>query len=276
MNMRESTEPIVLAGLMPHAPILIPAVAGGREAEVAASVESMRQLSRRTLAFQPRRLVLVSPHSPRRPGAFGIWEPSQLKGTLRQFGCPQVGLSLPNDAEMTAAIRKEADRSGLVTWPIQERTLDHGAMVPLYFLVEAGWQGLTTILSLNYPGEGGIELLGQCIRQASVTLGTPCAVMASGDMSHRLQRGAPAGYHPEGKRFDDTFVDLLRRGRYADLKQLDPEWLDMAAEDVVDSTRVALASVDYASQHHEVLSYEGPFGVGYCVALLFESGGQHA
>lgn len=274
--MKLPTAPIVMAGLMPHAPILIPVVAGGRESEVAASIRSMRQLSRSILSLHPQRMILVSPHSPRRSGAFGIWETPRLQGALDQFGCPHVAVSLPNDPEMVEAIGRQADQSGLVTWSIRERTLDHGAIVPLYFLVEAGWQGPTTILSLNYPGEGDLDLWGQSIRRAVLALGASCAVLASGDMSHCLQHGAPAGYHPQGKRFDETFVKLLRGGRYEDVKELDSQLLDSAAEDVVDSTRVVLASVDYANQHHEVLSYEGPFGVGYCVALLHQPGGQDA
>ena len=91
-------------------------------------------------------------------------------------------------------------------------------------------------------------------------------------MSHRLTRTAPAGYDPDAHRFDEAFVGLLRDGAFAGIRQLDPALQKKAGEDAVDSTRVVLAAAGYRTAgHHEVLSYEGPFGVGYAVAILFES-----
>ena len=46
----------------------------------------------------------------------------------------------------------------------------------------------------------------------------------------------------------------------------------MAAEDVVDSTRIACASVGMKSDGAKFMSYEGPFGVGYSIAVLFDRG----
>jgi aromatic ring-opening dioxygenase LigB subunit len=256
---------------MPHAPVLIPAVGGGRETEAESSVTALRNLSRRVLALTPRRMALISPHSPRRPGAFGIWETQRLSGSLDQFGCPRVAIDLPNDPDLIAAVKTEAASRSVPLWEIRSRALDHGAIVPLYFLVEAGWSGPTMVLSLNYPGEGNLEELGQSLAAAAERVGGPMVVVASGDMSHRLRPGAPAGYDPKGKKFDETFVRLLRSAQYGELSRIDPELQEQAAEDVVDSTLVALAAVGHCHAHHEVLSYEGPFGVGYCVAVLYQA-----
>ena len=64
--------PIAFAGLMPHAPILVPDVGRERLAEVSATVRAMTTVSRRAIASQPDTIVLISPHSPRQSGAFGV------------------------------------------------------------------------------------------------------------------------------------------------------------------------------------------------------------
>jgi AmmeMemoRadiSam system protein A len=126
-------------------------------------------------------------------------------------------------------------------------------------------------LSLNYPGEGGLEELGRTISGSAGHVGQKVAFLASGDMSHRLRPGAPAGYHPAAEGFDRQFMEWIRAGSYQSLSQCDPDLQDLAAEDVVDSTRVAAAAVEWKADGHEVLSYEGPFGVGYGVAVLYDS-----
>ncbi len=264
-------ERIEFAGLMPHAPILVPGVGGENLAHVRGTAHSMGIVANHALATNPDTVVVISPHSPRHQGSFGLWYTPRLRGSLGQFGSPKDQVDLPLDRGFTDRLEREAGRLGLRTWRIVHEPMDHGALVPLCYLTSAGWKGPTVIVGLNYPGEGGVDELGQAIAATARELGRRTAVIASGDMSHRLIPTAPAGYDPEARRFDDTFISLLRKGAFGELRQIDPALQERAAEDVVDSTRVALAASGYrAVGHHEVLSYEGPFGVGYGVAILFE------
>ena len=263
-------DPIVFAGLMPHAPVLVPGVGGDRLAEVAATVRAMATVARHAVATQPETLVLVSPHSPRRPGAFGLWRTPQLRGSLERFGSPEDRVDLPLDRAFADQLETEAARRGLRTWHIADKWLDHGAIVPLCYLVAAGWKGPTVILSLNYPGEGGLDELGQAIAAVAQERSRRTAIIASGDMSHRLTPAAPNGFHPDGRRFDEALIALLRQGAYREIARIDSELEESAAEDAADSTRIAVTAAGYRTEGHEVLSYEGPFGVGYGVAVLFE------
>lgn len=257
--------------LMPHAPVLIPEVGGGREREAAATVEAMWEAARMVVASHPQAVLVISPHSPRRPGHFGFWTGATLVGDMSRFGCPEVTLELPNATALASAIAERFHETGLATWWVPAQPLDHGAFVPLYFLTRSGWAGPTVVMSLNHPGEGGWRKAGQGIQRAAQVLGIRLAVVASGDMSHRLRPGAPAGYEPRAARFDQEFVRILRAGRYEALTQLDPTLQELAAEDVVDSTLIGAHAAGLADTDHRVLSYEGPFGVGYCVARLFHA-----
>ena len=267
--------PIIFAGLMPHAPILVPGVGRERLAEAAATAAAMKTVAEHAVAARPDTMVLVSPHSPRRPGAFGLWQTPRIRGSLGGFGSPGDRVDLPLDQAFVDRLAREAARRGLRTWGITHEPLDHGALVPLCYLGAAGWSGPTVIVSLNYPGEGGLEELGRAIVATAQALPRRIAVIASGDMSHRLTRSAPGGYNPEAHRFDETFIALLREGAFHQLPRIDAVLQEDAGEDVTDSTVVAAAAADYRTEGHRVLSYENPFGVGYGVAILFEprSGG---
>jgi MEMO1 family protein len=260
-----SKGPITIAALMPHPPILIPAVGRDRLADVQTSLGAMRELSRAVVATQPDSVVVISPHSPRAPFAFGVWTCAELRGSFAPFNAPDATVSLPTDREFVEALA----RTGIHLNSITGGALDHGAMVPLWFLAEAGWRGPTVVLSLNHPGAGGIHDLGRAIAAAAKALGRKIALIASGDMSHRLIPGAPAGFEPTAKEFDARFVSLLREHAYRDIERINPVLQARAAEDVVDSTAVAMAATEWRAEGGRVLSYEGPFGVGYTVAVLY-------
>ena len=260
---------IVGAVLMPHAPILVPNVGrhGGRAA--AASWQAMCAAAAAVMKLAPETVIVISPHSPRRPGAFGLWAGDRLGDSFAQFNAPHTQVDLPNDQRLIKAIVAAAPSVGVDTWLIQDPRLDHGALVPLWFLAQAGWAGPTVVVSLNYPDEGGLTNMGQAIRSAANTLHRRVAIVASGDMSHCLAPDAPGGFHPDAHLFDQTFIRLIRSGAYQDLGNINAELWEHAAEDAVDSTVVATAAADGNANGHNVLSYEAPFGVGYGVAILF-------
>lgn len=244
--------PTCFSALMCHAPIVIPEVAGGDAPLCTATTTAMREVARRAVASRPDRLVLISPHSPRRRHGWGAWA-GRHRGDLRQFRAPQLQIELPDSPEVAAAITAE---------PVGGTPLDHGAMVPLHFLWQAGWRGPTAILALPWDGEGG-----EAVGRALAALPGRTAVIASGDMSHRLKPGAPSGYHPRAAEFDRNFVAGLRAMRWDEALAAEPR--ELAAEDVVASTRVALAATD-GPRNAAVLSYEGPWGVGYTEAIFYE------
>jgi AmmeMemoRadiSam system protein A len=229
----------------------------------------MRQAAEWLMGTRPEALVLISPHSPRHPRAFGVWAGKELHGSFAQFHAPDAQVSLPNDTPLADAIVAGARVRGLETRMIEDQPLDHGALAPLWFLAQAGWAGPTVILGLNYPEGHGLVELGAAIATAAGASHRRIAVVASGDMSHCLTPEAPCGFHPQAKQFDETFIRLLREGAYHEIEKINPGLRDQAAEDAVDSTLVAAAAAGWRSTGHKVLNYEGPFGVGYGVAILF-------
>jgi aromatic ring-opening dioxygenase LigB subunit len=262
------TAAVVCAVLMPHAPILVPEVGGERGGAAQASCQAMREAAACVMSFRPETLVLISPHSPRQrePSASGPGNVSRARLpslTLRR------AVSLPNDTPVGPSHRhrgQDARSGNLDDSRPNSRSRRAGAAL---VSGRGGWAGPTIVLSLNYPEDGGLSELGEAIAAAAHAFHRRIAIVASGDMSHRLTPNAPCGFHPQAHQFDETFIRLIRDGDYHEIGNIDPELRELAAEDAVDSTLVAAAAVDWKTTGHKVLNYEGPFGVGYGVAILF-------
>jgi len=260
---------VVCAVLMPHAPILVPGVGGERGTAAAASRRAMRAAAACVTGHRPETVVLISPHSPRQPQLFGLWDGEALAGSFAPFNAPKTVVGLPLDHLLSRTIAAECHTRNLGVWTIVDGLLDHGALVPLWFLAEAGWSGPAVIVSLTDAGADRLTALGAAIAAAAHQLSRRIAVIASGDMSHRLCPGAPCGFDPRAREFDETFIHRLRAGDGRALTEIPAELRALAAEDAVDSTLIAAAAAAWRTTGHEVLSYEAPFGVGYGVAILF-------
>ncbi|MCB9677790.1 MAG: hypothetical protein H6737_21990 [Alphaproteobacteria bacterium] len=245
------------AVLMCHAPIVIPAISGPRGQDCAQTTAAMRRTAEAVVGTRPSVVVVLSPHAPRDRRSWAIYGGGRVSGSFAPFGRPDVALGLPNAAP---AVREALRGVSLVEIPAQP--LDHGALVPLWFLHEAGWRGPTAVLGVPWTNTDGPEIGRLLGRQPD------WAVVASGDMSHRLIPGAPSGYDPEAHRFDEGFVQALRDGRLADAVQPQPALRDRAAEDVIDTTAVLVGALGPSLGFDPVLAYEGPFGVGYCEAVF--------
>ncbi|MGD2064614.1 MAG: AmmeMemoRadiSam system protein A, partial [Nitrospirota bacterium] len=62
----------IAAGLLPHAPIIVPAVAGSRAGDVADTTSAARLLAAELLAAGPDTVVVTAPHGLRHPTDFTV------------------------------------------------------------------------------------------------------------------------------------------------------------------------------------------------------------
>ncbi len=264
-------ETAILGIVAPHPPIMVQAVGGNRTHVTSASIEAMREAAVLLERFAPETLVVMSPHAPGFADAITVDTAPNLLGSLADFGAPDARIEASSDVELAEEILHSLGDAGVsaVRRPADARlnpgVLDHGVIVPLSFLdPDSHWP--LVVLSLSGLSLQAHRQAGAAIASAAANLGRRIAFVASGDLSHRLTREAPAGYAPRGSDFDDAVVDAFRASDLSVLTSIDPALIEEAGECGLRSF-VALSGVLPVATSR-VLAYEGPWGVGYLTAVV--------
>lgn len=256
----------ILAGFMvPHPPLIIPAVGKGEERAIQNTIDAYRKTAQEIAALRPETIVLLSPHQTMYADYFHISPGRSAQGDFGQFRAAQIRMEVSYDTEFVKNLGGLAGAQGLHAGTLGERDkkLDHGTMVPLYFVNQ-----FYTEYRLVRIGLSGFPLvahyrLGQCIRQVAEMLDRRAVIIASGDLSHRLKEDGPYGYQKEGPEYDARIMDVMGRGAFGELFQFQEDFCEKAAECGHRSFTVMAGAFDRTAVDTERLSYEGPFGVGY-------------
>lgn len=269
------------AYLVPHPPVIVPAVGGGREEALSDTARGMAAVAERIAQGGYDPLVYVTPHGPAFLNGLALWDVDCLSGSLRAFGAGETAFTKEIHRELTAAIAAELSRRNLGCVLLDEKTarryrvrpeLDHGVLVPMTFI-----DAVHPRYRMVHLSAGGLPPLdhyraGMAVAAAARSLQLRCAVVMSGDMSHCLREDGPYGYDPRGPRFDKAVDDALRAGDLKALLTLPPSLTEPAAECGYRPLQVGLGALDGLRVRPSLLSSEGPFGVGYKTALLETEG----
>lgn len=265
---------VKIACLLPHPPILIPEIGGKEINRIQATVAAMKALSEEVARTKPQTCVFISPHGLAFADAFAIKMRPSLSGSMSRFGASELSFSVQNDIELADKILDQAKQLDIPLCEFDEElvntgytdTLDHGILIPLYYL---GGMCHSKVISLSISDLSYFKhyLLGLAVQKAADGLGRDIAFMASGDLSHRLTPDAPGGYNEKGKDFDQSIKSIFQEGSFEDFFAIDKSLINAAGECGLRSLFVLGGTLNGYDVSTKVLSYEGPFGVGYMVAL---------
>jgi AmmeMemoRadiSam system protein B len=146
---------------------------------------------------------------------------------------------------------------------------EHGYEVPLHYLAKHLDPGIELekilVTHASYPYYFD---LGQKYSDLIASSTQRIAVIASGDLSHVLKADGPYGYHPAGPGLDAIIVKAIKEKDVNQLLKIDREILEHGAECGLRSILFLFGVFAGKNYSTEVLSYEGPFGVGYMVATF--------
>ena len=262
--------PIVAAFAVPHPPLALPGVGRGQERQIASTLDAYRRVAKRIAELKPDVLIISSPHATSYYDYIHISPGTRGKGDFGAYGDPTDRIEVPYDTQLVSAISKEAARVRVPAGTAGERVkeLDHGVMVPLYFIQMAG-----TTVPIVRIGISGLSALdhyrfGQCVARAVDSLGRRAVYIASGDLSHKLKKNGPYGFSAAGPAFDREICKILAAGDFGAMLQMDSTMCENAAECGLRSFQMMAGSLDGKFVRSELLSHEGPFGVGYGVAAF--------
>ena len=265
---------LVFSAIAPHPPIMVPEVGRESIAGVVDSIDAMAELTRRLIDSGAESVVMISPHAPLEVDSFVAYEGPEVYGDFANFHAPETTFSLRVDEELLGAIKTAAASQNYCVSALREHDLDHGTAVPLYFLLQNGWEGRVVTLGYSFLSNEDHVRFGSCIKNAVDQVGRRVAFIASGDLSHRLKPHAPAGYNPNAHVFDEQVVDALRSNVPQRIVDIDHNLRRLAGECGYRSMLVAIGASSDLPLSCEVLNYEAPFGVGYLVAQLTHQAGR--
>lgn len=265
---------ILSAYIMPHPPLAVPAVGRGQERKVKSTIDAFEKAAKEIGELKPDTIVVITPHSiiysdymHISPGSFG-------EGDFSMFGDRSVKISHDYDSELVDLIGKMAYENQLAAGTLGERDkkLDHGTLVPLFFidkylkdykLVRMGVSGLSSLDHYAF---------GKLITEAAEALDRKIVIIGSGDLSHRLLEEGPYSYAPEGPIFDEKVTKAMASGDFLEFFSFTDEDCEAAGECGLRSFLVMAGALDGLAVRAELLSYEGPYGVGYAVASFHPKG----
>ena len=268
--------PIAAAYMVPHPPMIVPEVGRGSEKQIEKTIAAYRAVAAEIAEIRPETIIVTRPHAVLYADYFHISPGEHASGDFGSFRAPGVKFRKEYDTELVSAVCALAKGKDFPAGTLGERDrhLDHGTMVPLYFVDQ-----VYTDYRLVRIGLSGLPLpdhyaLGQMIRQAVEQTGRKTVLIASGDLSHKLQDYGPYGFAKEGPEYDARIMDAAGRAAFGEMLEFDESFCDKAAECGHRSFVIMAGALDGLDVEAKVYSHEDVTGVGYGICS-FHPGGEN-
>lgn len=268
--------------LMPHPPLIIPEVGKGQEKKIQKTIDSCNSIGEEIGEAEIDTIIVITPHGTVFGDAVSIMEVDRLKGDFGKFGAKKVSFDIKINTRLTSEIVNQAEKAGIAVVALNKDNarayeisleLDHGAAVPLYFVKNLNnFEVVHITYGMLSPAE--LYSFGVAIDRACRNMGAKSVIIASGDLSHRLTKDGPYPYSSYGEKFDFRLLELLKQGDFKSLFSMDRTMISEAGECGLRSIYILAGTLDGKTAKADVLSYEGPFGVGYGVARFEVSEGE--
>ncbi len=271
---------IVAAFMVPHPPMIVPEVGRGSENQVEKTIKAYEKVADEIATLKPETIIISSPHSVMYSDYFHISPGAGACGSFADFGAPQVRFDVDYDEELVELLSARAEASHFPAGTLGEKRpeLDHGTMVPLWFITKK-YQNFKLVRT----GLSGYDLLkhyefGMMIKDAVESLGRRVVYVASGDLSHKLQDYGPYGFAEEGPVYDKRIMEVCSGGRFGELFDFDESFCEKAAECGHKSFVIMAGALDGRAVEATQYSHEDVTGVGYGICSFVPAGedaGRH-
>ena len=258
--------------LLPHPPIIIPEVGGRRREEAAKTISAFEKITEEFVEEDVDLIISVSPHGEIDWNQITLDRAEILEGDLGKFNAGNVRFKLKGASQLAEKVINSFDEKNKYDVKgIYSGNLDHGLMVPAYYLENAGLAMDIPWLKLNIAFWQPEKLyeFGKIVMEEALENYNNPKVLISGDLSHKINHDSPAGYSPQGIKFDERLVNDLKTGNLSSLLNYDDSFLEAAGECGYRPLMVGFGLLDGRWNEIKVKSYEAPYGVGYGVAGFY-------
>lgn len=257
------------AFMVPHPPMIVKEIGKGSEQQVIKTIEAYCEIAKEIEKLQPETIIISSPHAPLYSNGFYLSTNPVEKSSFKKFGVENIFFKEEIDEELVDEIEKLANKECLLTKKVSNNELDHGTMVPLYFIRQKFEKSKIIVIGL-----AGLPLIehykmGMVIKKAIDNLNRNVVYIASGDLSHKLQEYGPYGFIEEGPVYDKKIMDVCRNARFNELLEFSNSFLDKAAECGHRSFTIMAGTMDKLNVEAKEYSHEDITGVGYGICSFY-------
>jgi aromatic ring-opening dioxygenase LigB subunit len=272
---------LVFACIAPHGDLAIPEACPPGQASLAGATQrGMAELARRFEAAAPDVVVLVTPHGIHVEGHFAVVVSGRVAGALDD--ARSVALALDVDRELALHVLETLRVSGIPATAVSfggnmpegaVMPLDWGSLIPLWYLGGRREPPVRVVIVAPARDRSVDEHVaaGAAIAGVAAGSGRRVAFVASADQAHTHASDGPYGFDPAARPHDELVVSLLRQGRFAAIRDLDPAMVADAKPDAWWQELMLLGAIGEAWTS-EVLSYEAPTYYGMLCAAFERRG----
>ncbi|HNX10844.1 MAG TPA: class III extradiol dioxygenase subunit B-like domain-containing protein [bacterium] len=257
------------AFIVPHSPILIPAIGKANIALLQKTAQSYAKLAEKIISLEPELIVIISPHSQSDTENFTINISPKMMINFEEFG----DFATKNEANGDIALAhelKEALRSDYEIKLTTQERLDYGSAIPYHLLTENYKKVKVLPLAPSTLDIANHYEFGKKLGDFLINRPEKILIIASADLSHRLKRRSIYGYSPKGAKFDNKLIEYLSNPENAaeNILKMDANLVKEAMSCGLKSIILSLGIISRLEYQPQVLSYQGDLGIGY-LALDF-------
>lgn len=258
---------IVFSAIVPHSPVLIPSVGKENLKRIESTKKAFKKIEEDLYSSKVETIIIISPHGTIQQDAFSMNLAPNFSINFEEFGDFTSKLEITGNVGLAHKIKEGLETSAPLQL-INEGKLDHGSSIPLYLLTQN--MPNVKVIPIYYSG---LDLeshfsFGKLLKQELMSSKERIAVIASGDLSHKLSKDSPAGYSSKGKKFDKKLIEYLSKHKTKEIINLKHESIVEVGECGLKSIVILLGILNDINYEPQILSYESPFGVGYLTMNL--------
>ncbi len=263
--------PQVLRALLPHSPLLINEIGKENKEALKTTENAYNKIIADLKEKDVETIIIISQHGNILKTSFSLAMAPEFNINFDQFGCFKKREKLKIDIVLADKLLEFMAND----FPFESRpmpNLDHGSAIPLSLLTEENRN--IKVLPIYCAQDLDWEMhynFGFKLREFIDNQAERIAIIASGDLSHRLKISSPGGFSPKGIKFDNKIIQYLNEPGKAKEKilNLNPEIVKEAKECALKPLLILLG-ITGSNYQAKKLAYQNDFGVGY-LSFLFNN-----
>ncbi len=254
---------IVFAAIVPHSPLLIPSIGKEHREKLDATIAAFAEIEQALYLTKADTLCIIAPHGIRYTDAYSINLNKTYIGTFKTFGDFSTMVTAKSDFLLIDHIQRKMRVEGVPFTLTSNEEIDYGFSVPIALLTThlTDWK-LIPVTPSMHDGKSHFEF-GVGLKRILHAEQRRVAVIASADLSHKVNEFSTGGSTEAGIAFDQTVCDAASRNDATPLMALGPDVTETVAQCGYRPILVLLGAINEINVKPKQVCYEAPFGVGY-------------